>query len=88
MTRDEAITVARDFLLKNGRGFHLDPLEVRPMQAARFNSLFGQEKYPCDFWVIEFLKILPAGIAFESPGSWLVEVIPASGEVREVHPGM
>jgi hypothetical protein len=58
------------------------------MQAAQFNTLFGREVYPCDFWVVEFRKVLPADIAAESPGSILVEVIPTTGEVREVVVGM
>jgi hypothetical protein len=58
------------------------------MPAARFNSLFGREVYPGDFWVIEFRRVLPPEVLVESPGTVMVEVIPATGEVREVFVGM
>jgi hypothetical protein len=88
MTREEAISAARDFVLRQKRAVLLDPEAVRPMQAARFNALFGRIVYPCDFWVVEFRKVLPPGVAAESPGSVAVEVIPVTGEVREVYVGM
>ena len=88
MTREEAVTVARDFVLRETRAVLAEPEAVRLMQAARFNALFGHPVYPGDFWVIEFRKILPPGVAAESPGTILVEVVPATGEVREVYPGM
>jgi hypothetical protein len=88
MTREEAIAVARAHVTANERSVTMEPESVRFMAAARFNELFGQELYPCDFWVVEFLKILLPGVAAESPGSIMVEVIPTTGEVREVYVGM
>ena len=58
------------------------------MQAAAFNELFGREVYPGDFWVVEFRKMLPPWVVLETPGTVTVQVIPATGEVREVYPGM
>jgi hypothetical protein len=88
MTREEAIAAARVYVRAKERSACLEPESVRLMEAARFNKLFGDELYPCDFWVVEFLKILPPGVAAESPGSIMVEVIPTTGEVREVYVGM
>src|SRR5262245_47433895 len=88
MTREQAIAAARDYVKLKGRSVCLEAESVRLMEAARFNDLFGQEMYPCDFWVVEFVKILPPGVAAESPGSIIVEVIPTTGEVREVYVGM
>jgi len=88
MTREEAIAAARAYVTANGHSACLEPESVRLMEAARFNDLFDQEMYPCDFWVVEFLKILAPGVAAESPGSVMVEVIPTTGEVREVYVGM
>src|SRR5262249_24936814 len=88
MTREEAVTAARDFVLRASRAVLAEPDAVRLMQAARFNALFGRPVYPGDFWVVEFPKVLPTGVAGESPGTILVEVVPATGEVREVYPGM
>lgn len=88
MTREEAIEAARDFVIRLGRPVILEPEAVRPMQAARFNALFGRTVYPSDFWVVDFRKVLPPGVAAESPGAVTVEVNPATGEVREVYLGM
>jgi len=38
--------------------------------------------------VVEFRKVLPPGVAVESPPTVAVEVVPAAGQVREVYPGM
>jgi hypothetical protein len=88
VTREEAIEAARDFVIRLGRPVILEPEAVRPMQAARFNALFGRTVYPSDFWVVDFRKVLPPGVAAESPGAVTVEVNPATGEVREVYLGM
>jgi hypothetical protein len=88
MTREEAIAAARDFVTRLGRSVVLEPEDVRPMQAAKFNALLGRVVYPCDFWVVDFRKVLPHGAAAESPGAVTVEVNPATGEVREVYLGM
>jgi hypothetical protein len=54
------------------------------MHADRFNRLLGRQEYPSDFWVVEFRKILPPGVAAESPGSILIEVVDANSMLREV----
>ena len=59
MTREQAITAAREFVSRQPRPVLLEPEAVRPMAAARFNALFGRAVYPCDFWVVEFRKVLP-----------------------------
>jgi hypothetical protein len=88
MTREEVIAAARDLMVREGRAVLLEPLAARSMTASAFNELFGRQVYPGDFWTVEFLKVLPPGVAAESPGSVLVEVIPATGEVGEVYVGM
>lgn len=88
MTREQVIAVARDFVSRLPRPVVPDPEAVRPMAAARFNALFGRTVYPGDFWVVEFRKVLPRGVAAESPGTIAVEVIPATGEVCEMYVGM
>jgi hypothetical protein len=87
MTREEAIAAARDFVARLGRAVHLEPEAVRHMEAERFNRLFGRAVYPSDFWVVEFPKLLPPGIT-ECPGTVTVEVVEATGRVREVYVGM
>jgi hypothetical protein len=81
------IAAARDFVVREGRAVELEPEAVRPLSAARFNALFGREVYPGDFWVVEFRKVLPAAVAAESPATVAVEVVPATGQVREVYVG-
>jgi hypothetical protein len=88
MTREEVVVAARDFALRVGHVVLAEPEAVRPLQAARFNALFGRPVYPSDFWVVEFRKVLSPGVAIESPSTVAVEVIPATGQVREVYPGM
>ena len=88
MTREEAIAVARAFVVQKRYAVYFDQVEARLMEASRFNVLFGQPLYPCDFWAVDFPKILPPGIAAESPDSIMIEVIPETGEVREVYVGM
>jgi hypothetical protein len=88
MTREQATALARDFVLKHPREVLSEPESVRQMQADRFNRLFGRAVYPCDFWVVEFRKVLPPGVAVEMPGTVAVEVIPSTGEVREIYAGM
>ena len=83
MTQEQAIAAAREFVVRNRRPVQLEPESVRLYEADRFNILFGQEIYPCDFWVVGFRKTV-----FESPGSVMVEVIPGTGEVREVYVGV
>ena len=86
--RDQVIAVAQQFVARRSQVVVPEPEAVRPMEAARFNALFGRAVYPGDFWVIEFRKVLPPGVAAESPGSVMVEVMPATGEVRAVYVGM
>jgi hypothetical protein len=38
--------------------------------------------------VVDFRKVLPPGVAAESPGTVTVEVFPDTGEVREVYVSM
>jgi hypothetical protein len=88
MTQEQVIARARSWVVRQRRPIFLEPESVRLMQAARFNALFGRDVYPCDFWIVEFRKVLPAGVAAESPGTIMVEVIPVTGEVREIYVGM
>ncbi len=88
MTREQVIAAARDFVFRQSRAVLPEPEAVRPMSAARFNALLGPAAYPCDFWVVEFRKELSPGVVAESPGTVMVEVIPTTGEVREVFVGM
>jgi hypothetical protein len=87
VTREQVIAAARAFVVREGRAVVLDPEAVRPLSAARFNALFGRAVYPADFWVVEFRKVLPPGVAAESPATVAVEVVPATGQVREVYVG-
>ena len=88
MTLEEAVAAAQAFVARLDRPVILEPEEVRPMSAARFNALLGRPVYPCDFWVMDFRKVLPPDVVCETPGCVTVEVIPATGEVREVYVGM
>src|SRR4051794_26550450 len=83
MSREEAVAVARDFVIREGLMGHAEPASVRLARAACFNGLFRRELYPCDFWVVEFLKVVD-----ESPGSVMLEVIPDTGVIREIYVGM
>jgi len=84
MTREEAVAAAREFVVREGRRVTLEPEMVLRMEAERFNRLLGAQRYPSDFWVVHFRKILPPDVAFESPSTVAVEVIDATGEVRPV----
>jgi hypothetical protein len=88
MSPDEATLKAREFAIQHRCPVLLAPLSVRHMKAKRFNDLFDREVYPSDFWVVEFLKINPPGVAAETPGSILVEVWESTGRVREAYVGM
>ena len=88
MTQEEAVTLAREFVVSQQRAVIPEPEAVRHMEADRFNRLLGRAYYPSDFWVVEFRKVLPPGVAAETPGSLLVEVIEATGQVRLVYVGM
>lgn len=88
MTREQAIAVARDFVIRLGGPVVLEPEDARLMRAAMFNELFCRRVYTCDFWVVDFRKILPPEVAAESPSAIAVEVNPATGEAREVYLGM
>lgn len=88
MSEEEAVALAQAYVAANRLSVRTAPIGVRRMQADNFNSLFGRRVYPSDFWVVEFDKILPPGVAAEDPGSVLIEVIDAGGAVREVQVGM
>jgi hypothetical protein len=88
MTQEQALHLARALVAQKGRAVMLEPEAVRRMRAEPFNGLFGRPVYPSDFWVVEFRKILPPGVAAETPGSVLVEVVDATEQAREVYPGM
>jgi hypothetical protein len=88
MTSEQAVAIARELIIRNRRSVVLEPIAIRRMQAVEFNELFGRTAYPSDFWVVEFLKILPHGVAAETPGSVLVEVVDATQQAREVYVGM
>lgn len=87
MTQEQAVALARDFVAQLERAVHVEPAAVRHMQAERFNRLFGRPAYPSDFWIVEFPKVLPPGV-IECPGTVMVEVLEATGWVREVYVGM
>lgn len=88
MTQEEAVTLAREFVVDQQRAVVFEPEAVRHMKADRFNRLLGRSHYPSDFWVVEFSKVLPQGVAFESPTTVMVEVIEMTRQVREVYVGM
>jgi hypothetical protein len=87
MTQEEAVDAARGLVTRLGRAVRLKPEAVRHMKADRFNRLFERAVYPSDFWVVEFGKVLPPGV-FEFPATIMVEVLEATGQVREVYLGM
>jgi hypothetical protein len=87
MTKEKAISLAQQFVTENNLSIeHL--IEARLMKAERFNKLYGYERYKFNFWVVEFLKRLPPGVAAETPGSVLVQVEEVSEKISEVYPGM
>jgi hypothetical protein len=88
MTQEEAVALACEFVVRQQHAVILEPEAVRHMEAERFNRLLGRPNYPSDFWIVEFRKILPLGVAFESPNTVTVEVIEATNQVRVVYPGM
>ena len=83
MTREEAIALARDYVRRLGQAVCLEPDSARYMESEPFNELLGRRFYPGNFWAVEFPKRLPPGVT-ECPGSVLVEVMEATGQVREV----
>ena len=88
MTREVAIAVAREFVKREGLSVDLEPYDIRLQPASRYNKLLGREVYPCDFWIVEFIKILGPGVAIEFPASTCIEVVSITGVAREVYPGM
>ncbi len=88
MKREEAIVVAKEYIICKGLSVDPEPFDVRLQPASRYNKLFGRKVYPCDFWIVEFIKILEPGVVVEFPASTCIQVVPNSGVVREVYPGM
>jgi hypothetical protein len=87
LTREHAIELAREYFAQFGRAVILEASAVRRMDGKRFNRLFGRQVYPSDSWVVEFPKLLPPGVT-ECPGTVAVEVLEATGDLREVYVGM
>ena len=87
ITREQAISLAHDFVAQSGYAVEFDVPQVRHMDAARINRLFGRQIYPCDSWIVEFPKILPEGVT-ESPGTVMVVLLEETGELREVYVAM
>jgi hypothetical protein len=88
MTQEQVIVTAQNFVIGKGYQVLLEPEAIRLLSADRFNALFGRIVYPGDFWTVEFRKILPPEVMAESPSTVMIEVVPDTGEVREVYVGM
>ncbi len=87
VTEEQAIAAARHFIERSGCAVSFEAATVRHMEAERFNRLFGRRVYPSDVWVVEFPKLLPPGVT-ECPGTVMVEILEATGALREVYVGM
>jgi hypothetical protein len=86
ITREDAIRLARGYALEIPIEMDMGSPEVRRMDGARINRLFGREIYLSDSWIIEFPKRLPPGVT-ECPGSVTIEILEATGQWREVYVG-
>jgi hypothetical protein len=78
MTEEQARALAATFLEEQGLP-HAGFVEARFLCADRFNRLYGFQKYPEDFWVVEFRKRFDEGVVAESPSTIAIMVLAATG---------
>jgi hypothetical protein len=80
MTEAQAIQVVTQYLA-NLEQPHNGFSEARLLHADRLNAIAGYERFEGDFWVVDFWKLLPPNVLFESPAVISVVVITTTQRV-------
>jgi hypothetical protein len=86
MSEAEAILLAEEFLRKKKLDI-TDLIGAKRHKAARFNALYGYDRYKHDFWVVQFGKPLPPGVVVQDPCCHSIIVEEETSRVLICFPG-